>query len=147
MRAELTATKLFVKMPPVAIPTPHSIVDLSRAAVEAGADALCLCNTTPAMGFDIETGKPLLGNVTGGLSGPAVHPIVTKLIYDTHRLFAKDAGVPIVGIGGVMDWKDAAEFLLAGATAVQMGTGTFVDPRLPARVARRLASWRCTRSK
>lgn len=129
VRAELTSTKLFVKLPPVAIPTPHSIIDLARAAVEAGADALCLCNTMPAMAIDIDSGRPLLGNTTGGLSGPAVHPIVTKLIYETHRDFAKEAGIPIVGIGGIMDWRDAAEFMLAGATAVQVGTASFVLPR------------------
>jgi dihydroorotate dehydrogenase (NAD+) catalytic subunit len=140
-RAALTRTKLFVKLPPVPVPTPVSIVDLARAAHTAGADALCLCNTVPAMAFDVDTGKPLLGNRTGGLSGPAVHPIITKLIHDTHTRYAKDAGVPIVGIGGVLDWRDAAGFMLAGATAVQVGTASFVHPRRAAKIARGLTKW------
>ena len=141
VRAELSRTRLFVKLPPVAVPTPHSIVDLARAAVDAGADGLSLCNTTPAMGFDVDTGEPLLGNTTGGLSGPAVHPIVTKLIHDCARDFAAAAGTPIIGIGGVMDWRDAAEFMLAGATAVQIGTATFVRPRQPLRILKGLERW------
>ncbi|MEM7621799.1 MAG: dihydroorotate dehydrogenase, partial [Planctomycetota bacterium] len=141
VRAKLTRMRLFVKLPPVAVPTPHSIIDLSRAASDNGADGLCLCNTMPAMAIDVDSGEPLLGNITGGLSGPAVHPIVTKLIYETHQRFARDAGIPIVGIGGVMDWRDAAEFMLAGAAAVQVGTASFVNPRRIKMLSRDLSQW------
>src|SRR5204862_1363042 len=88
-----------------------------------------------------KTRRPRLANVTGGLSGPAVHPIAVKLVHDTYRGVAKDTQTPIVGIGGVLTWEDAAEFILAGASAVQMGTGLFVDPRSPLRVIRGLEKW------
>lgn len=141
VRAQLTQTKLLVKLPPVTTPAPHSIVDLARSAIEAGADALCLCNTTPAMAIDVRTRRPALGNTTGGLSGPAVHAQAVKIVYDVHRLVARDAGVPIVGIGGVTGWKDAAELVLAGASAVEVGTALFADPRAPIKIARGLGKW------
>lgn len=132
---------LIVKLPPVAIGTPTGIVDLSRAAVEAGADVLTLCNTVPAMAIDVETRRPKLANVTGGLSGPAVHPITTRLIHLAHSGFAREARVPIIGLGGVTRWQDAAEFVLAGATAVGIGTGLFIDTRSPMKVLRGLGRW------
>ncbi len=141
VRAELGATKLFVKLPPVTTPAPNTIADLARAAIDAGADALCLCNTTPAMAIDVRTRKPALGNTTGGLSGAAVHAQAVKIVYDVHRLVAREAGVPIVGIGGVTGWKDAAELILAGASAVQVGTALFADPRAPIKIARGLGRW------
>ncbi len=141
VRAELKNTKLLVKLPPVTTPAPSSIVDLARAAIDAGADALCLCNTTPAMAIDVRTRRPVLGNTTGGLSGAAVHAQAVKIVYDVHRLVARDAGVPIVGIGGVTGWTDAAEFILAGATAVEVGTALFADPRAPIKIARGLGKW------
>lgn len=141
VRVELKSTKLLVKLPPVTTPAPHSIVDLARSAIEAGADALCLCNTTPAMAIDVRTRKPALGNRTGGLSGPAVHAQAVKIVYDVHRLVAREAGVPIVGIGGVTGWKDAAELILAGASAVEVGTALFADPRAPIKIARGLSKW------
>jgi len=141
VRSELPSKKLFVKLPPVTTPAPSSAVDLARAAIEAGADALCLCNTTPAMAIDVRTRKPALGNVTGGLSGPAVHAQAVKIVYDVHRLVAREAGVPLVGIGGVTGWKDAAELILAGATAVEVGTVLFADPRAPIKIAKGLARW------
>ncbi len=141
VRAELKNTKLLVKLPPVTTPAPHSIVDLARAAIDAGADALCLCNTTPAMAIDVRTRQPVLGNTTGGLSGAAVHAQAVKIVYDVYRLVARDAGVPIVGIGGVTGWTDAAELILAGATAVEVGTALFADPRAPIKIARGLGKW------
>jgi dihydroorotate dehydrogenase (NAD+) catalytic subunit len=83
----------------------------------------------------------VLANNTGGYSGPPVHPIAVKLVHDVHRLVAREAGVPIVAIGGVTRWEDAAEFILAGATAVQMGSALFADPGLVYRVTRGLAAW------
>lgn len=152
VRPALPETRLLVKLSPVAIAAPHGIAAFARAAIDAGAqptgpnqrpgaDGLCIANTVPAMGIDVHTRRPRLANVTGGLSGPAVHPIAVKLVYDAHRLICRDAGVPIVGIGGVLTWEDAAEFILAGATAVEIGTGLFVNPRLPIRVARGLETW------
>jgi dihydroorotate dehydrogenase (NAD+) catalytic subunit len=153
VRPVLKNTRLLVKLSPVAVSAPgNTMVDLARAAIEGagrpdgpnqrpGADALCISNTMPAMAIDVRTRRPVLANVTGGLSGPAIHPIVVRLIHLVYQQVAKPAGVPIVGIGGVLSWDDAAEFVLAGASAVQMGTALFADPRAPARVARGLASW------
>jgi dihydroorotate dehydrogenase (NAD+) catalytic subunit len=151
-RRVLTRTRLFVKLSP--IPGGKvTMTDIAKAAVEPanssptgpnqrpGAEALCIANTTPAMAIDVRTRRPVLGRVTGGLSGPAVHPMAVKLVYDVHRAFARDAGVPIIGLGGVMRWEHAAEFILAGATAVQVGTGLFADPRSPLAIARGLEKW------
>ena len=93
------------------------------------------------MGVDVRTRRPVLANVTGGLSGPAAHPVVVKIVHDVYQNFAKDAGVPIVAAGGVTRWEDAAEFILAGAACVQIGAGTFADPRTPIRVVRGLTKW------
>jgi dihydroorotate dehydrogenase (NAD+) catalytic subunit len=156
VRAVRTATpntRLLAKLPPVVVATPHTIVDLARAAIEPtgaapsgpnqrpGVDALSLCNTTPALGIDVRTRRPLLGNGPGGLSGPAVHQAVVRLVHLAHTGIARDAGVPIVGIGGVASWQDAAELVLAGASAVQVGTALFADPRAPKKIARGLSKW------
>jgi len=143
---------LFVKLSP--IPTGRTtMTDIARAAADPGgpqtggpgsrpgADAVCIANTTPAMAIDPETRRPRLGRVAGGLSGPAVHAMAVKLVFDVYRNFARDAGLPIVGVGGVLTWQDAAEFILAGAGAVQVGTALFADPRAPIRIAGGLASW------
>ncbi|VAX36291.1 Dihydroorotate dehydrogenase (NAD(+)), catalytic subunit, partial [hydrothermal vent metagenome] len=145
VRPALPTTRLFVKLSPVAIGTPATIADLCRAAIEPGsqptgpnqrpgADAICLANTVPAMAIDVRTRQPRLANTTGGLSGPGIHPIAVKLVYDAHRLICRETATPIVGIGGVMGWEDAAEFILAGASAVGIGAGLFADPRLPIRI-------------
>lgn len=110
-------------------------------ATRSGADALCIANTMPAMAIDPHTRRARLSTGSGGLSGPALHPINVRLVHDAWTQVCRQAGVPIVGIGGVMRWEDAAEFILAGAAAVQMGTALFVDPRLPVRVARGLERW------
>ncbi len=152
VRPALPSTRLFVKLSPVAVASPHSIADFARAAIDAGArpagpnqrpgaDALCIANTVPAMAIDVKSRRPRLANITGGLSGPAVHPIAVKLVYDAYRLVCRDTSTPIVGIGGVLTWDDAAEFILAGATAVEIGTGLFADPRIPLKVARGLERW------
>lgn len=106
-----------------------------------GADALCIANTMPAMAIDVRTRRPRLSRGSGGLSGPAVHPVAVKLVHDAYHEVCRSTGTPIVGIGGVLRWEDAAEFILAGASAVEMGTALFVDPRSPARVARGLERW------
>ena len=118
-----TDLALFAKLSPCVT----DITGIASAARSAGADAVSLINTYPAMAVDIETGRPMLGNVTGGLSGPAIKPIALKMVWDTY----KKAGIPIIGIGGIMDHKDAIEFILCGATAVQVGTANFVNPNAP----------------
>lgn len=133
--------KLFVKLPPVVVGTPHTIVDLASVAVTRGVDGLVLCNTVPAMRIDVETRRPALKRVTGGLSGPALHAIVLKLVHETYRGVGRDARVPIVACGGVSRWEDAAAYILAGASAVQMGAATLAHPKSPLRVAKGLAKW------
>lgn len=142
LRPVLKTTKLFVKLPPALANTPgHAIVDLARAAVDAGADALTVANTYPAMDIDPVSRRPRLSNVTGGLSGPAIRPITLRLVHLVYQGVARDAGVPLVAAGGVFHWRHAAAYILAGASAVQMGTATFADPRSPRRVVRGLEKW------
>jgi dihydroorotate dehydrogenase (NAD+) catalytic subunit len=105
-------------------PNVTDITVLAHAAIEAGADALTAVNTLKAMAIDTETMLPILSNVKGGLSGPAVKPVALRCVYDIHEAFGD---VPIIGCGGVSDWRDAVEFFLAGASAVQIGTAVAVD--------------------
>lgn len=152
VRAVLPSTRLFVKLSPIAM-GPVKLADIARAAVEPassqpngpnqrpGADALAIANTMAAMAIDVHTRRPALANITGGLSGPAVHPIAVKLVFDVYRALARDTQTPIIGLGGVLRWEHAAEFILAGASAVEIGTGLFVDPRSPIKVAAGLAKW------
>lgn len=137
LRPVLTRLKMIVKLGPM---TPELRL-VARAAIAAGADALTVANTMPAMAIDVRTRRPRLANVTGGLSGPGVHPVAVRLVHEVYTGGAREAGVPVIGCGGVLRWEDAAEFILAGATCVQMGTALFVDPRLPIRVAKGLGSW------
>ncbi|MFN0012747.1 MAG: dihydroorotate dehydrogenase [Phycisphaerales bacterium] len=136
-RAVAKRTKLFVKLSPMA----PEITLVARAAIAAGADALTLTNTIPAMAIDVEARRPRLANGTGGLSGPALHPIVTRLIHEVYTKVCRETLTPIIGLGGVLRWEHAAEFVLAGATCVGMGTGLFVDPRSPLGVVRGLEKW------
>ncbi len=151
VRAALPTKRLIVKLPPVATGL-IGIDQLARAAIEGrgkpdgpngrpGADVLCLCNTMPAMAIDVKTRRTRISNGTGGLSGPAVHAIVVKIIHNVYTGIARQEGVPIIGLGGVTTWEDAAEFILAGASAVGMGTATMADPTSPARVHRGLVRW------
>ena len=116
-------------------PTVTDISVTARAAVQAGADALSLINTFTAMVIDIETRKPLLANRTGGLSGPAIKPIAVYLVNKVYNEVAKDAGIPILGMGGIQTVSDALEFMIAGASAVAIGTSTFVYPDTAEKVA------------
>ncbi len=108
-------------------PNVSDIVEIARAVVDAGADALTLINTFPAMSIDIEARRPSLGWGSGGLSGPALKPIALKMVYEV----AVAVDLPIIGCGGVMCGEDAVEYLMAGACAVQVGTATFLNPRAP----------------
>jgi dihydroorotate dehydrogenase (NAD+) catalytic subunit len=111
-------------------PNVTDITAIAQAAVESGADALSLINTLQGMSIDIEAQKPFLGNTKGGLSGPAVRPIAVRMVYDTY----KAVNVPIIGMGGITSWQDAIEFILAGASAVGIGTANFTNPMTPAEV-------------
>jgi dihydroorotate dehydrogenase (NAD+) catalytic subunit len=99
-------------------PNVTSIADFAEAAAEAGADGLTIMNTVKAMAIDVETAMPVLSNRVGGLSGPAVKPVALRCVYEAYERVK----VPIMGCGGIVDWRDAVEFLLAGASAVQIGT-------------------------
>jgi dihydroorotate dehydrogenase (NAD+) catalytic subunit len=110
---------------------------MAKIAADAGADAVSLTNTFLAMAIDPETRHPRLSNVTGGLSGPAIKPIALRMVYET----ARSVKVPILGMGGIVTAEDAVEFLLAGATAIQVGTASYADPRAAERLAKGLESW------
>jgi dihydroorotate dehydrogenase (NAD+) catalytic subunit len=137
VRRALPSTKLIVKLPPAI----NEIVALSQSAIDSGAEALTIANTIPGMAIDVESRKPKLSNITGGLSGPAVHPVAVRLVHLTYTGCAHEAGIPIIGIGGVTTWRDAAEFILAGASAFGIGTTLFADPRAPGRILSGLAKW------
>lgn len=106
-------------------PNVTDITQLAIAAEKAGADAISLINTLSAMAIDIETRRPLIKMVTGGLSGPAIKPIAVRMVYECF----KKVRIPIVGMGGIMNYKDAIEFFIAGATAIQIGTVNFINPK------------------
>jgi dihydroorotate dehydrogenase (NAD+) catalytic subunit len=107
-------------------PNVTDIVEIAKAAVDEGADALSLINTLLGMAIDVKKRKPILSTITGGLSGPAIKPIALRMVWQV----SKAVKVPIIGIGGIMNAYDAIEFLLAGATAVQIGTANFIDPQV-----------------
>ena len=115
-------------------PNVARIQEMALAAVEAGADALSLVNTFVALAIDARTRRPRLGNGFGGLSGPAIKPIALRMVYET----AQAVKVPIIGLGGIATGVDAAEYLIAGATAVEVGSANFWDPQAPLRIAREL---------
>jgi dihydroorotate dehydrogenase (NAD+) catalytic subunit len=118
-------------------PNVTDIVEIARAAEEAGTDGISLVNTFLAMAIDIETRRPKLGNVFGGLSGPAIRPIALRMVYQV----ASRVRVPVIGMGGIMTGEDAVEFLMAGAAAVEVGTANFVDPDACARIIREIDDW------
>src|SRR5690606_15977349 len=128
-------------------PNVTDITPIAAAAHEAGAEAVTLINTVMGMAIDPDTGRYRLGSGPrgGGLSGPAIHPVAVRAVHDVHAALPH---LPIVGAGGVADGGTAAELILAGASAVQVGTATFADPRAPRRVLTELAAWaaRCAPS-
>jgi dihydroorotate dehydrogenase (NAD+) catalytic subunit len=118
-------------------PNVTSIPKMARVAADAGADAISLINTFLAMSIDSESRKPRLSNVTGGLSGPGIKPIALRMVYEA----AQAVTIPILGMGGIVTAEDVVEFLLAGATAVEVGTASYADPRAVERIASGLRSW------
>ncbi len=127
IRKVVTRRKLIVKL----TPNVTDISDLARAAVDAGADILSLINTLRGMTINIETRRPVLPRGVGGLSGPAVKPVAVYCIWKVYNEVAKKQNIPIIGIGGVQFWQDAIELMLAGATAVALGTVMYVNPKAP----------------
>ena len=118
-------------------PNVSSIAALARAAADAGADAISLINTLVALAIDPRTRRPRLGAGFGGLSGPAIKPLALRMVYEASKAVA----IPVVGLGGIASGGDAAEFMIAGATAVEAGTANFWDPQAPARIARELETF------
>ena len=118
---KVTKLPLITKMSPNVV----SIAPYAKAAEDAGSDALAITNSYPAMAIDIETRKPKLANVTGGLTGPCIKPIAVKLVWEA----AKAVKIPIIGMGGIQNAADAIEFMMAGATAVAVGTANFYEPQ------------------
>ena len=118
-------------------PNVTDITVLARAAEDAGADALSVCNTFIGMKLDLESGKPYLANRTGGLSGPAIKPLALNLVYQTVRAVK----IPVIGIGGIASSEDALEFLMVGAKAIQIGTANYIDPTVTVKVVRGIRDW------
>ena len=112
-------------------PNVTDITEIARAVEGAGADSVSLINTLLGMAIDAEKRRPILSTVTGGMSGAAVKPIALRMVWQV----AKAVNIPVVGLGGIMNWKDAVEFQLAGATAIQIGTANFIDPAITVKVA------------
>lgn len=135
----VTAVKRVARRPLIVklSPTVAAIEPLARAAEESGADAISLVNTFVALAVDAHTRRPRIGAGFGGLSGPAIKPLALRLVYQA----AQAVRIPVIGLGGIAAGEHAAEFLIAGASAVQVGTATFWDPRAPLRVARELGGF------
>ncbi len=134
VRAKRLATRpIIVKLSP----NVTSIAQMARVAESAGADALSLINTFVSLAIDVKTRRPRIANITGGLSGPAIRPIAVRMVWEA----AKAVRIPVIGMGGITTAEDAVEFLLAGATAVQVGTASYADPRAVERLAKGLTHW------
>src|SRR5258707_2656777 len=135
----VTTAKRFAQRPLIVKLSPNvtSIGQMAHVAQEAGADAISLVNTFVAMSIDIQSRKPRIANVTAGLSGPAIKPIAVRMVYEA----SKSVQIPVIGMGGISTAADVIEFMLAGATAVQIGTASFWDPRATEKIAAELGRW------
>ncbi|SKA07723.1 dihydroorotate oxidase B, catalytic subunit [Trichlorobacter thiogenes] len=132
-----TKKTLIVKLSP----NVTDIVEMAQACEGAGADALSVINTLTGMAIDLERRRPVLANITGGLSGPAIKPVALRMVWQV----ARAVKVPVIGIGGIMSATDALEFILAGATAVQVGTASFVNPGAAQEIAEGMEQWLAAR--
>jgi dihydroorotate dehydrogenase (NAD+) catalytic subunit len=132
----ISQVRLLAKRPIIVKLSPNvaRIEPFAKAAEEAGADSISLVNTFIGLAIDIKTRKPRIGAGFGGLSGPAIKPLALRMVYEASRAVK----IPVIGLGGIVTGEDAAEFLIAGASAVQVGTGTFIRPDAPIQVARQL---------
>jgi len=135
----VSAIKKVTHLPVIPKLTPNvtDVASIAKSAEDAGADAVSLVNTFLAMAIDVETRRPKLSNIVGGLSGPAIRPIAVRMVYECRRVVK----IPIIGMGGIATATDALEFMIAGATAVQVGTANFVDPFLWTRLLDGLRSY------
>ncbi|HXO31160.1 MAG TPA: dihydroorotate dehydrogenase [Candidatus Acidoferrales bacterium] len=135
----VTTAKRVARRPLIVKLSPNvtSIAQMAHIAQEAGADAISLVNTFVAMAIDADTRRPHIANVTAGLSGPAIKPIALRMVYDA----AHAVSIPVIGMGGISNAADVAEFMLAGATAVQIGTASYWDPRATEKIVYDLQSW------
>jgi len=138
-RSIVAAAKARSRRPLLAKLSPNvtNIVEIARAAEDGGADALSLINTILAMAIDLEARRPKLGNLFGGLSGPAIKPVALRMTYQV----ARAVRIPVIGMGGIMNGRDALEFMVAGAGAVQVGTANFVEPGAAVRIVEEMAAW------
>lgn len=127
MVREATSLPVWVKL----TPNTADVAGIARAVEESGADGIVIINTLKAMAIDIKTRRPVLGNLTGGLSGPAIKPVALRMVYEVAGVVK---GAPIIGCGGIMSAEDALEFIMAGASAVQIGTANLINPRAPIEV-------------
>lgn len=142
MAAEVTRAVRLVSRVPVIVklsPNVTDIVAMARAVEEAGADALSLINTLIGMAVDVRTRKPKLANIIGGLSGPAIKPVALRMVWQV----ARAVSIPVIGIGGISNAEDAIEFLLAGASAIQVGTANFIQPATAEQIIEGLATYLC----
>ncbi len=139
VRGHVHRARLMVKLSP----NVTDITATARAAINGGADILSLINTLQGMVINVNTRRPMLANRVGGLSGPAIKPVALAMVYRVYDKVARDAGVPIVGMGGIANWRDVVEFLLAGATAVAIGTMMFIDPSIPRQICDGLRNYLC----
>ena len=130
---KVTKKTLIVKLSPNA----EDIVEMAKVCEEEGADAVSLVNTFKAMAIDIKKRKPVFNNVTAGLSGPAIKPIALRMVYEV----AKAVKIPVIGIGGIMSAEDVIEFIMAGATCVQIGTANFVEPKIGEKIIKDLEKY------
>ena len=135
----VNAVRKVTRLPLIPKLTPNvtDVASFARAAEDAGADAVSLVNTFLAMVLDVETRRPKISNVLGGLSGPAIRPIAVRMVYECRQVVR----IPIVGMGGISDARDAIEFIIAGASAVQVGTANFVDPLIWPRLLEGIRSY------
>lgn len=133
----MKAIRPYTKRPIVVKMAPHDVADIGRALEDAGADALALINTIPGMYIDVHTKKSKLARPTAGVSGPAIHAIAVRMVWEC----ANAVHIPICGIGGIASGEDAAEMILAGASAVSVGTANLYDPTCAARVVTELEAW------
>lgn len=140
LSAQVIESCLVAELPLWAKLSPNTslLVDVARAVHSAGAQAVTLVNTAIGMAIDTDTGLPVLGNIRGGLSGSALHPIAVRCIYEVRAALPQ---IKILGAGGVISGETAAELMLAGADAVQVGTATFADPKAPIKILRQLNKW------
>ncbi len=139
VRQVVEAVKKETRLPviPKLSPNVSDIVSIAKAARDGGADALSMINTLMGMAVDIDKRKPVLGNVFGGLSGPAIKPVALRMIYQVY----KEVDLPILGGGGISNTRDALEFIMVGASAVSIGTGNFVNPSLAQEIAQGLENY------